>query len=267
MVQPVPKFSRETRGEGSSVQVTSFAPKHDCIGTKQGGHDSMDKSWQTWEPFSHSLWFPVKFLLGFMSWCKWLQRVYRFQEELTEVTSIPLLFPVPPHMGSWNVCVSHNIHLLDDVCDWSPDKWGWLALFTRFSLNLDFRPLSRELWRRAELKTGRCYFDIHNPHREMTFSNNTWLTMTKNSIFVLLKPFWIFHLFLEIILILSFSSDKRPEQSIAAARASVMVYDDLNKKWVPAGSSHGLSKVRQILCVLFLNLTPAALINKQFPLN
>ena len=40
-----------------------------------------------------------------------------------------------------------------------------------------------------------------------------------------------------------FFSDKRPEQSIAAARASVMVYDDLNKKWVPAGSSHGLSKV------------------------
>ena len=40
-----------------------------------------------------------------------------------------------------------------------------------------------------------------------------------------------------------FFSDKRPEQSIAAARASVMVYDDINKKWVPAGSSHGLSKV------------------------
>jgi hypothetical protein len=39
-------------------------------------------------------------------------------------------------------------------------------------------------------------------------------------------------------------SDKRPEQSIAAARASVMVYDDVNKKWVPAGTSHGLSKVR-----------------------
>ena len=38
-------------------------------------------------------------------------------------------------------------------------------------------------------------------------------------------------------------SDKRPEQSIAAARASVMVYDEVNKKWVPAGSSHGLSKV------------------------
>ena len=49
--------------------------------------------------------------------------------------------------------------------------------------------------------------------------------------------------FFEFILILCFSSDKRPEQSIAAARASVMVYDDLNKKWVPAGSSHGLSKV------------------------
>ena len=38
-------------------------------------------------------------------------------------------------------------------------------------------------------------------------------------------------------------SDKRPEQSIASARASVMIYDDLNKKWVPSGSSHGLSKV------------------------
>ncbi|XP_054714607.1 protein enabled homolog [Uloborus diversus] len=33
------------------------------------------------------------------------------------------------------------------------------------------------------------------------------------------------------------------EQSIASARASVMVYDDMNKKWVPSGSSSGLSKV------------------------
>ncbi|CAH0547794.1 unnamed protein product, partial [Brassicogethes aeneus] len=33
------------------------------------------------------------------------------------------------------------------------------------------------------------------------------------------------------------------EQSIASARASVMIYDDLNKKWVPSGSSSGLSKV------------------------
>jgi hypothetical protein len=40
-----------------------------------------------------------------------------------------------------------------------------------------------------------------------------------------------------------FFSDKRPEQSIASARASVMIYDDLNKKWVPSGTSHGLSKV------------------------
>lgn len=38
-------------------------------------------------------------------------------------------------------------------------------------------------------------------------------------------------------------SDKRPEQSIASARASVMIYDDMNKKWVPSGTSHGLSKV------------------------
>ena len=48
------------------------------------------------------------------------------------------------------------------------------------------------------------------------------------------------------ITVASFSckmSDKRPEQSIASARASVMVYDDVNKKWVASGSSHGLSKV------------------------
>ncbi len=38
-------------------------------------------------------------------------------------------------------------------------------------------------------------------------------------------------------------SDKRPEQSIASARASVMIYDDQKKKWCPSGSSHGLSKV------------------------
>eukprot|EP00092_Neocalanus_flemingeri_P088197 GFUD01111412.1.p1 GENE.GFUD01111412.1~~GFUD01111412.1.p1 ORF type:complete len:405 (-),score=110.50 GFUD01111412.1:253-1467(-) len=35
----------------------------------------------------------------------------------------------------------------------------------------------------------------------------------------------------------------RPEQSIATGRASVMVYDEQNKKWKPAGTSHGLSKV------------------------
>ncbi|KAK6619147.1 hypothetical protein RUM44_003529 [Polyplax serrata] len=34
------------------------------------------------------------------------------------------------------------------------------------------------------------------------------------------------------------------EQSIAAARASVMIYDDLNKKWIHSGSSSGLSKVQ-----------------------
>jgi hypothetical protein len=34
------------------------------------------------------------------------------------------------------------------------------------------------------------------------------------------------------------------EQSIIGARASVMVYDDGAKKWVPSGSSSGLSKVQ-----------------------
>ncbi|KAL1516565.1 hypothetical protein ABEB36_000466 [Hypothenemus hampei] len=33
------------------------------------------------------------------------------------------------------------------------------------------------------------------------------------------------------------------ETSIASARASVMIYDDVNKKWVPSGTSSGLSKV------------------------
>merc|ERR1740128_97275 len=33
------------------------------------------------------------------------------------------------------------------------------------------------------------------------------------------------------------------EVSIASARASVMVYDDSNKRWVPSGTSSGLSKV------------------------
>ena len=42
---------------------------------------------------------------------------------------------------------------------------------------------------------------------------------------------------------ISLHSDQRPEQSIASARAQVMVYDDANKKWMPSGSSHGLSKV------------------------
>ncbi|KAK9885759.1 hypothetical protein WA026_013631 [Henosepilachna vigintioctopunctata] len=35
----------------------------------------------------------------------------------------------------------------------------------------------------------------------------------------------------------------RSEQSIASARASVMIYDDINKKWIPSGTSSGLSKV------------------------
>lgn len=32
--------------------------------------------------------------------------------------------------------------------------------------------------------------------------------------------------------------------SISSARASVVVYDDVNKRWVPSGSSSGLSKVQ-----------------------
>ncbi|KAJ8681311.1 hypothetical protein QAD02_017098 [Eretmocerus hayati] len=40
------------------------------------------------------------------------------------------------------------------------------------------------------------------------------------------------------------ASDSNCEVSISSARASVMVYDDVNKKWVPSGSSSGLSKVQ-----------------------
>lgn len=48
-------------------------------------------------------------------------------------------------------------------------------------------------------------------------------------------------IFYKYILIPSFSCS---EQSIISARASVMVYDDNQKKWVPSGSSSGLSKVQ-----------------------
>ncbi|BFG06550.1 protein enabled [Drosophila madeirensis] len=41
-----------------------------------------------------------------------------------------------------------------------------------------------------------------------------------------------------------FVQDQTFEQSIIGARASVMVYDDNQKKWVPSGSSSGLSKVQ-----------------------
>eukprot|EP00058_Branchiostoma_floridae_P000341 XP_002585829.1 hypothetical protein BRAFLDRAFT_256955 [Branchiostoma floridae] len=33
------------------------------------------------------------------------------------------------------------------------------------------------------------------------------------------------------------------EVSIAQSRASVMIYDDANKKWIPAGGSSGISRV------------------------
>lgn len=33
------------------------------------------------------------------------------------------------------------------------------------------------------------------------------------------------------------------ETSIASARASVMIYDDVNKRWIPSGTSSGVSKV------------------------
>uniref|UniRef100_A0A182TNJ6 WH1 domain-containing protein n=1 Tax=Anopheles melas TaxID=34690 RepID=A0A182TNJ6_9DIPT len=39
-------------------------------------------------------------------------------------------------------------------------------------------------------------------------------------------------------------ADDLPEQSIIGARASVMVYDDVQRKWIPSGSSSGLSKVQ-----------------------
>jgi len=33
------------------------------------------------------------------------------------------------------------------------------------------------------------------------------------------------------------------EHSMVAAKASVMVYNDVDKKWIPGGSSPGISKV------------------------
>ncbi|XP_036831760.1 protein enabled homolog isoform X8 [Oncorhynchus mykiss] len=43
--------------------------------------------------------------------------------------------------------------------------------------------------------------------------------------------------------VLSSKMDIYREQSICQARAAVMVYDDANKKWVPAGGSTGFSRV------------------------
>ena len=80
----------------------------------------------------------------------------------------------------------------------------------------------------------------------------SWSTMKLSKSLIsnaLFYDLWLILLILiflkDLILILFFFyfSDKRPEQSIASARASVMIYDDLNKKWVPSGTSHGLSKV------------------------
>ncbi|XP_024080762.1 protein enabled isoform X3 [Cimex lectularius] len=39
------------------------------------------------------------------------------------------------------------------------------------------------------------------------------------------------------------NDSRTSEQSIASARASVMVYDDTTKKWIPSGTTSGLSKV------------------------
>ncbi|KAJ8355403.1 hypothetical protein SKAU_G00181970 [Synaphobranchus kaupii] len=45
------------------------------------------------------------------------------------------------------------------------------------------------------------------------------------------------------LIVFAVSPVPRIEQSICQARAAVMVYDDANKKWVPAGGSTGFSRV------------------------
>ena len=74
-----------------------------------------------------------------------------------------------------------------------------------------------------------------SPDNCLILERNLVISIHNSSTNVLRSPVWLNNVCF---------SDKRPEQSIAAARASVMVYDDINKKWVPAGSSHGLSKVQ-----------------------
>lgn len=59
----------------------------------------------------------------------------------------------------------------------------------------------------------------------------------------------ILHVYVYIISCITCTNSRFPffpcsEQSIISARASVMVYDDNQKKWVPSGSSSGLSKVQ-----------------------
>lgn len=50
-------------------------------------------------------------------------------------------------------------------------------------------------------------------------------------------------IFVSLLIFLFLSVFPFSEVSIASARASVMVYDDTNKRWIPSGTSSGLSKV------------------------
>lgn len=49
--------------------------------------------------------------------------------------------------------------------------------------------------------------------------------------------------FSSLLFSVSYQFTSNSEQSIIGARASVMVYDDNQKKWIPSGTSSGLSKV------------------------
>lgn len=71
---------------------------------------------------------------------------------------------------------------------------------------------------------------------------HTWSAIEVNNIFELRNARQFPHVIYDFFFVFS-PSDQRPEQSIASARAQVMIYDDLNKKWMPSGTSHGLSKV------------------------
>lgn len=113
------------------------------------------------------------------------------------------------------------------VCDWPKQStrscwqeyWRWCDLY--FLLH-NLRIFTLKFFRSG--KTARKYLKTHilsNFHPN-DFMRCNW----KHKYNILFSPNYCYS-----------------EQSIIGARASVMVYDDGQKKWVPSGSSSGLSKV------------------------
>lgn len=94
--------------------------------------------------------------------------------------------------------------------------WLWLASISSLCENI-------------QLNSRMIYRIVHTKRRQTLFF------LVKSSILSSHSTSNIWHF--DIVL------PRASEQSIIGARASVMVYDDNQKKWIPSGTSSGLSKV------------------------